>query len=170
MKYLKLFENFNKINILTASQEEVISKESFDYLCACLNYLARAIVGESKHLKSRAPIDELINAIVRYGEIVKIKVDKYGQQSDFQESLESSYNYLMAIDKYLKFTQDEDEYYNPSNLEKPTGELKNIFENGLYLIENIYNEFKLKWTGKLGEAPSEGESGHQIADNLPRQK
>ena len=169
MKYLKLFENFNKTNILTASQEEVISKESFDYLCACLNYVARSCAGETEHLKSRAPIDELINAILRYGEIVKIKVDKYGQLSDFQESLESSYSYLMAIDKYVKFTQDEDDY-NPSNLEKPTGELKNIFENGLYLIEKIYNEFKLKWAGKLGEAPSDEESGHQINRTTPRWK
>jgi len=170
MKYLKLFENFNQINILTAPQQVVLSKESFDYLCACLNYVARACAGESKHLKSRAPIDELIEAIVRYGDLIKIKVDKYGQQSDFQESLESSHNYLKAIDKFVKFTHDEGGYYDPSDLEMPTGELKNILENGFYLIKKIYNEFRLLWAGKLGEAPSDGESGHQIDRTTPRWK
>ena len=174
MKYLKLFESFNPIDILTAPKEEVLSKQSFDYLCACLNYVARACAGESKHLKSREPIDELVGAIVRYGDLINIKVDRFGKQTtylDFQDCLEGSYNYLKAIDKFVDFTHDEDVYYEPSDLEKPTGELKNILENGFYLIERIYNEFRLLWSGKLGEAPPADEiKGNFISHNIPRRK
>lgn len=52
----------------------------------------------------------------------------------------------------------------------PTGELKNILENGFYLIKKIYNEFRLLWVGKLGEAPPDGESGHQLNSTTPRWK
>ena len=164
MKYLKLFEDFNPINILTASQEEVLSKQSFDYLCGCLNYVSMACAGESKHLKSRRPIDQLIEAIVKYGNMLGFQVNKFNRHMylGFEDCLEGAYNYMKAIDKYSKFTSDDDN--TPSSFEKPTGELKDILEAGLYLVEDIYNEFSLHWAGKLSEGPPVGEQGEQRRD------
>lgn len=153
MKYLKLFEDFDPINILTAPQQVVLSKESFDYLVGCLNYVSMACAGESKHLKSRGPIDQLVQLLVQYGNMLGFQVNKFSRHMylGFEDCLEGAYNYLKAIDKFAKFTSEDDN--TPSDFEKPTGELKGLLEAGLLLIEDVYNEFSVMWAGKLGEAP-----------------
>ena len=168
MKYLKLFENFDPVNILTASEEEVLSKQSFDYLCACLNFVARCCAGETKNLPNRRPIDELINAIVQYGNILNFSVNKNGNQAiylDFQDAVENSYNYLTAIDKYTEFTGRK-VYYTPSNFEKPTPELREEFINGFDLIKKIYHEFRLIFAGELGQMSGIGVIGQQRPNSI----
>lgn len=172
MKYLKLFENFDPENILDAKFDDLVTTESLNYLYACLDHVARSCAKESKHLPSRQPIDEMLRAVKEYGSFYSINVTgrhlpKAGYMN-FQTSLRDSYSYLQTLDKYLNFTSDNDN--TPSNIIRPTGALKNIFENGLQLIKNILEEFNVYWHGKIGPAPEVGSSGKQSIGNVPHWK
>jgi len=169
MKHLILFENFDPENIINSTFEDLVNQESLNYLYACLDKVAKACAKESKFLPTREPIDEILRVIKEYANFYSINITGRYQSKkgylDLQTCLKDSYDYLKALDKHLYFTSDVNN--TPSNIIKPTGYLKNSFENGFNLIQNILDEFKIHWTGKVGEAPITKGGGQSTNNSNP---
>ena len=155
LRYIKLFESFDPFKITNAPAEEVFTKESFDYLCGCLNYVARAATGETEYLRTKQPIVDLTTALGQFGQELGFEVDinKKGTSGSFVPSLEHSYDFLKAINKFVNFTSPSSSLpalrANQKNYQPSQGvsiELK----KGYVLIENISNQFRLHRAGKVG--------------------
>lgn len=172
LKYIKLFESFDQFNLSNASQEDIFSKESFDYLCVCLNHIARAVTNESKFLPNKQPITNLLATLSEFGQYLGFKVNETGNNydGDFKTRLEHAFEVLNAMNRFLNFTT--------KNVSKPAAKVnlsqiqpnnKVLFglKEGHQLIENILDEFKLIWAGKVGQSTDLQSGGNVRASNIP---